>query len=69
MFYDPYENHMYEKGGHKIDFKRIFSRFEVITICILKDRPLKNEAEREKINNKMTYIMTGDRNTNYKKEK
>jgi hypothetical protein len=69
MFYDPNENFMYERGGHRIDYKKIFSRYEVVTICALKGRAVKNEAEREKIKNKMERVMTGVVNTDYGKEK
>jgi hypothetical protein len=34
-YYDPYENHLFEKGGHKIDYKKLFSRFELITVHAL----------------------------------
>jgi hypothetical protein len=59
MLYDPNENFMYERGGHRIDYKKIFSIYEIVTICALKGRAVKNEAEREKIKNKMIQIMTG----------
>ena len=58
-YYDPNENHFFERGDHKIDYKKLFSRFELITIYALKGRPVVNDEERDRINNKMARIMTG----------
>ena len=69
MFYDPNENHMFEKNDHPINYYKIFKDYEFVIFYVLKKRPLKNEAEREMITNKMTRIMTGVRNINLAKEK
>ena len=58
-YYDPNENHFFERGGHRIDYRKLFSRFELITIYALKGRPVRDEEERERINSKMARIMTG----------
>jgi hypothetical protein len=34
-YYDPNENHFFEKGDHKIDYKKSFDRYSVITVHIL----------------------------------
>ena len=65
-YYDPNENHFFEKGDHPIDYQRLFSRYGIITVLALKGRPLANNKEEEKIRNKMTRIMTG--NMDYLKE-
>jgi hypothetical protein len=41
-YYDPNENHFFERGDHRIDYHKIFSRFELILVHILKGRPVKN---------------------------
>ena len=66
-YYDPNENHFFERGDYKIDYKKLFSRFELITIYALKGRPVRDEEERDRINNKMARIMTGKKE--YVKEK
>ena len=50
---------MFEKGDHWLDYKKIFGRFQLITIYQLKGRPFNNAAEKELINDKMKLIMTG----------
>ena len=67
IYYDPNENHMFEKGDHWLDYKKIFGRFQLITIYELKGRPFKNAAEKELINDKMKLIMTG-KNENAKEK-
>lgn len=57
-YYDPNENHLYEKGDHKIDYPRLFSRFGLITVYSLQGRQVEIK-EKKKIDNKMTRIMTG----------
>ena len=37
-YYDPNENHFFEKGDHKIDYKKSFDRYSVITAHILQGR-------------------------------
>ena len=64
-YYDPNENHFFEKRDHKIDYKKLFSRFELITIYALKGRPVRDEEERGRINNKMARIMTGKVQADY----
>ena len=39
-YYDPNENHFFEKGDHRLDYKDQFSRFELITIYALDGRPV-----------------------------
>ena len=39
-YYDPNENHFFEKGDHRLDYKDLFSRFELITIYALDGRPV-----------------------------
>ena len=65
MFYDPNENHMFEKNDHPINYQKIFSKYECATFYVLKKRSLKDEADRELITNKMTRIMIGVANTDY----
>ena len=57
-YYDPNENHFFERGGHRIDYQGFFKRFEIITVYALQGRPVVDE-ERERINSKMARIMTG----------
>ena len=64
-YYDPNENHFFERGGHRIDYQDFFKRFEIITVYALQGRPVLNEEERDRINNKMARIMTGKVQTNY----
>ena len=67
IYYDPYENHMFERGDHRIDYKKIFSRFELVSVYYFKGRKIRNVAEKERIKNKMKRIMTG--NTDYLTER
>ena len=67
-YYDPNENHFFERGGHPINYQT-FGKYEVVTILALKARPIKNDAEKEWINNKMKYIMTGEKDEEYIKER
>jgi hypothetical protein len=60
---------MFEKNDHPINYYKIFKDYEFVTFYVLKKRPLKDEAEREMITNKMTRIMTGVANTEYTKKK
>jgi hypothetical protein len=53
-YYDPNENHFFERGGHPINYQKLFGRYKIITILALKGRPFKNAAEKDYINNKMT---------------
>ena len=69
MFYDPNENHMFEKNDHPINYYKIFKDYECVSFYVLKKRSLKDTAEREMITNKMTRIMTGVINTDYTIEK
>ena len=69
IYYDPNENHMFEKGDHWLDYKKIFGRFQLITIYELKGRPFKNAAEKEYINKRMKYIMTGEKDEEFIKSK
>jgi hypothetical protein len=66
-YYDPNENHFFERGGHRIDYQGFFKRFEIITVYALQGRPVVDE-EREKINSKMARIMTGKVQANYLKK-
>ena len=59
-YYDPNENHFFERGDYPINYQKLFGRFKIITILALKPRPFVNEAEKDSINNKMKYIMTGN---------
>ena len=59
-YYDPNENHFFERGGHRIDYQDFFKRFEIITVYALQGRHVVDE-ERDRINNKMARIMTGKR--------
>jgi hypothetical protein len=59
-YYDPNENHFFEKGDYPINYERLFKRYGLITVLALRGRPVKNAAEETKINNKMTRIMTGN---------
>ena len=45
--YDPNENHFFEKGGHPINYLRLFGRYKIITILALDGRPVKNAAEKD----------------------
>ena len=64
-YYDPYESHFFERGDHTIDYRDLFKRFGLITVYALKGRPVVNDEERDRINNKMARIMTGKVQTNY----
>ena len=68
-FYDPNENHFFERGEHSIDYRRLFSRYGLITVLALRGRPVKNDAEKEFIFNTMTRIMTEKDNSEYIKAK
>jgi hypothetical protein len=57
-YYDPNENHFFERGDHKIDFKKLFKRFETISVYALHGRLAEDPDEEERINYKMTCIMT-----------
>jgi len=59
-YYDPNENHFFERGDYPIDYKKLFDRFSLITVHALDGRPVKSAAEETKINNKMGRIMTGN---------
>jgi len=59
-YYDPNENHFFEKGDYPIDYERLFKRYGIITVLALRGRPVKNAADETKINNKMRRIMTGN---------
>jgi hypothetical protein len=59
-YYDPNENHFFDKVDHPIDYQRLFSRYGIITVLALRGRPVKNAAEETRINNKMNRIMTGN---------
>jgi len=59
-YYDPNENHFFERGDYPIDYKKLFDRFSLITVHALDGRPVKDAAEETKINNKMGRIMTGN---------
>jgi hypothetical protein len=59
-YYDPNENHFFEKGDYPINYERLFKRYGLITVLALRGRPIKNVAEETKINNKMRRIMAGN---------
>lgn len=59
-YYDPNENHFFEKGDYPINYERLFKRYGLITVLALRGRPVKNTAEETRINNKMGRIMTGN---------
>ena len=59
-YYDPNENHFFERGDYPINYQILFGRYKIITILALSRHPFKNVAEKEYINNKMKYIMTGN---------
>ena len=69
IYYDPYENHMFERGDHRIDYKKIFSRFELVSVYCIKGRKIMNVAEKERINGKMNRIMTGKNENAIEKKK
>jgi hypothetical protein len=58
-YYDPNENHFFERGDHKIDYRKLFERFEIISVYALHGRLVEDPDEEERINNKMVRIMTG----------
>jgi hypothetical protein len=68
-YYDPNENHFFEKGDYPINYERLFKRYGLITVLALRGRPVKNAGEEEKIRTKMTRIMTGDMQIEKAKEK
>jgi hypothetical protein len=58
-YYDPNENNFFERGDHKIDYRKLFERFEIISVYALHGRLVEDPDEEERINNKMRRIMTG----------
>jgi hypothetical protein len=58
-YYDPNENHFFERGDYKIDYKKLFLRFESITVYALHGRLVIDPEEEDRINSKMARIMTG----------
>jgi hypothetical protein len=66
-YYDPNENHFFEKGDHKIDYKKSFDRYSVITLHTLKGRPVADKVEEDRITNKMTRIILGEISEEYLK--
>ena len=68
-YYDPNENHFFERGDYKIDYKRLFERFEIVTVYALHGRLVEDPDEEERINNKMARIMTGQGEYIIKKKK
>jgi hypothetical protein len=66
-YYDPNENHFFERGGHKIDYQKLFDRYIIITVCYLHGRPVADKTEEVKIRNKMKRIMLGEDNSDYVK--
>jgi len=68
-YYDPNENHFFERGDYPINYQKLFGRFKIITILALKPRPFVNKAEKDYINAKMKYIMTGEKDEEFIKEK
>jgi hypothetical protein len=59
-YYDPNENHFFERGDHKIDYRKLFERFEIISVYALHGRLVEDPDEEDRINNKIRRIMTGE---------
>lgn len=37
-YYDPIENHFFERGGHRIKYQEFFDRYDLIIVNALKGR-------------------------------